>query len=62
MKIIFLILLFNFIIQLLTDNSFLPYKLSNFLCEAQKKTKKYMKERELPGGKKLTVWKDFKPL
>jgi len=43
MKIIFLILLFNFIIHLLTDNSFVPYRLRNFWYEAQKKAKKYTK-------------------
>jgi len=60
MKIIFLILLFNFIIHLLTDNSFVPYRLSDFWYEMQKKAKKFTKERELLGWKKVAVWKDFR--
>jgi hypothetical protein len=36
--------------------------LRDFWYEAQKKAKKYMKERELPGWNDMVVWKDFRPL
>jgi hypothetical protein len=32
------------------------------LYRAQKKAKKYLKERELSRWKDVKVWKDFKPL
>jgi hypothetical protein len=48
-------LLFNFIIHLLIYNLFLPYRLCDFWYETQKKVKKYVTEKELPG------WKDFRP-
>jgi hypothetical protein len=48
-----LILLFNFFIHLLTDNSFATYRLCDFWYSAQKKTKKYTKERELLGWKEI---------
>jgi hypothetical protein len=35
--------------------------LRDFWYKAQKKAKKYMKERELLGWNDMVVWKDFKP-
>ena len=53
-------LFFNFIFYLLTDNSFVLYRLHDFWYEVQKKAKKIAKERELLGWKNVAVWKDIR--
>ena len=59
LKIYFLILNIKFFFHLLTNNSFVPYKLCDILYKVQKKAKKYVNERELSND--ISVWKDFRP-
>jgi hypothetical protein len=48
-----LILLFNFFIHLLTDNSFATYRLCDFWYSAQKKNQKIYEKKELLGWKEI---------
>lgn len=51
-----------FIFYLLTNNSFLPYRLCDYWYERRKKQKTYVKERYLPGWKDVAVWRDFRSM
>jgi hypothetical protein len=52
----FFMLLFNFIFHLLTDNSFVTYRLHGFFVQGTKESKKNAKKkRELPRWKDVAI-------